>query len=219
MSSTWTPIDEKTLSTTIIKNETADDDDDNSNLSNASGTTSSSSNSRRSTQNNQQVTLNTIYLEPSSTTTPTVTNINTVSSNDLQQEQYPSTNGISKRREIFLMKHFILLDSSSFSGQFIRPDQQQDQLSYAASVAYYGDDMGNGVDSLQQHHHSQNYSHLQQCEIKRNISFNKNILFFYSNLFSSNTESSSAFTTAAATTTTTTTTTTIPFTSAFYITS
>jgi hypothetical protein len=93
MSSVWTPIDEKPLSTTIIKNETADDEE-NSSLSNASGTTSSSIHSRTSTrnslhQNEQQVT---IYSElPSSTTT--VTNINTASSNDLQQEQYPSTNG------------------------------------------------------------------------------------------------------------------------------
>jgi Zn ribbon nucleic-acid-binding protein len=142
MSSVWTPIDEKPLSTTIIKNETADDEE-NSSLSNASGTTSSSIHSRTSTrnslhQNEQQVT---IYSEqPSSTTT--VTNINTASSNDLQQEQYPSTN-----------------ESSSFNGQF---QQQQGQLSYADSVAYYGDELVNGVDHLQQHHHSQNYSHLQQ---------------------------------------------------------
>ncbi|CAF0776307.1 unnamed protein product [Rotaria sordida] len=149
MSSAWTPIDEKSLSTRIIKNENADDED-NSSLSNTSGTTSSSTNSRISLRNalqhkeqqqqQQQQQQVTIYSEqPSSTTT--VTNINTVSSNDLQQEQYPSTN-----------------ESPSFPSQF----QQQGQLSYAETVAYYGDDIVNGVDHLQQHHHSQNYSHLQQ---------------------------------------------------------
>ncbi len=49
-------------------------------------------------------------------------------------------------------------ESSSFPGQF----QPQGQLSYADSVAFYGDDLVNGVEHLQQHHHSQNYAHLQQ---------------------------------------------------------
>ena len=100
MSSAWTPIDEKSLSTRIIKNENADDEE-NSSLSNVSGTTSSSTNSRisarnSSQQNEQQQQQNqqgTIYSEQPSSSTITVTNINTVSSNDLQQEQYPSTNG------------------------------------------------------------------------------------------------------------------------------
>ncbi|CAF1235723.1 unnamed protein product [Adineta ricciae] len=157
MSSVWTPIDEKTLSTAIIKNEHADDDDNNS-LSNTSGTPTSSppnttqhqtSSPRNSCQINeqqqqqQQQQQGAIYSEqPSSTTSTTVTNINTVSSNDLQQEQYPSTN-----------------ESSSFSGQF----QQQGQLPYTESVAYYSEELVNGVNHLQQqHHHSQNYSHIQQ---------------------------------------------------------
>ncbi len=99
MSSVWTPIDEKALSTGLIKNENADDEE-NSSLSNASGTTSSSTNSRTSPRNSsQQVT---IYSDhPSSITPTTVTNINTVSSNDLQQEQYPSTNGKTKIRSFF----------------------------------------------------------------------------------------------------------------------
>jgi hypothetical protein len=101
MSSVWTQIDEKALSTTIIKNENPDVDEENSSLSNVSGTTSSSTNSRisarnSSQQNEQQQQQNqqgTIYSEQPSSSTITVTNINTVSSNDLQQEQYPSTNG------------------------------------------------------------------------------------------------------------------------------
>jgi len=114
MSSVWTPIDEKALSTGLIKNENADDEE-NSSLSNASGTTSSSTNSRtsprNSSQQNQQVT---IYSEhPSSITPTTVTNINTVSSNDLQQEQYPSTNGKSLIRKtkirIFFFSRIVFL--------------------------------------------------------------------------------------------------------------
>jgi len=107
MSSVWTPIDEKALSTGLIKNENADDEE-NSSLSNASGTTSSSTNSRTSPRNSsQQVT---IYSDhPTSITPTTVTNINTVSSNDLQQEQYPSTNGKSLIRKtkirIFFFKN------------------------------------------------------------------------------------------------------------------
>jgi hypothetical protein len=98
MSSVWTQIDEKALSTTIIKNENPDVDEENSSLSNVSGTTSSSTNSRisarnSSQQNEQQNQQGTIYSEQPSSSTITVTNINTVSSNDLQQEQYPSTNG------------------------------------------------------------------------------------------------------------------------------
>jgi len=174
MSSVWTPIDEKALSTGLIKNENADDEE-NSSLSNASGTTSSSTNSRtsprNSSQQNQQVT---IYSEhPSSITPTTVTNINTVSSNDLQQEQYPSTNGKSLIRKTKIRTFFFFQESSSFSGQF---QQQQGQLSYAESVAYYGDDLVNGVDHLQQHHHPQNYSHLQQ---RRNIFYLK---FIYSSI-------------------------------------
>ncbi|UJR36570.1 hypothetical protein I4U23_029289 [Adineta vaga] len=161
MSTVWTPIDEKTLSTTIIKNEHANDED-NSSLSNASGSSSSSpppplplppsttthnrtsspiNSSKQNEQHQQQ--QGTIYSEqPSSTTSTTVANSNTVSSNDLQQEQYPSTN-----------------ESSSFSGQF----QQQGQLPYDESVTYYTEELVNGVDHLQQqHHHTQNYSHIQQ---------------------------------------------------------
>jgi hypothetical protein len=98
MSSVWTQIDEKALSTTIIKNENPDVDEENSSLSNVSGTTSSSTNSRisarnSSQQNEQQNQQGTIYSEQPSSSSITVTNINTVSSNDLQQEQYPSTNG------------------------------------------------------------------------------------------------------------------------------
>ena len=54
------------------------------------------------------------------------------------------------------------LGSSPFPGQFIRSDPQSGQLSYAETVGYYTDEIGNGVDPLQQHHPSQNYSHLQQ---------------------------------------------------------
>ena len=56
-----------------------------------------------------------------------------------------------------------ILGSSPYSGQFIRSGQASEQLSYAGAEAYYEDDLGNGVDSLQQpNHHSQSYSHLQQ---------------------------------------------------------
>lgn len=147
MSSVWTPIDEKTLSTNLIKNEHAVvDDEDNSSLSNVSDTTSSTNQSRLSPKNSSQTNEPSTQQQGNSTnnysqspTATTVNNLNTVSSNDLQQEQYPSTN-----------------ESSSFAGQF----QQQ---TYPDSVGYYGEDLVNGVDHLQQRHHqSQTYSHLQQ---------------------------------------------------------
>ncbi len=64
---------------------------------------------------------------------------------------------LKKKKIFFFLITFFFQESSSFAGQF----QQQGQLSYADSVGYYGDDLVNGVEHLQQHH-SQNYSHLQQ---------------------------------------------------------
>lgn len=42
-------------------------------------------------------------------------------------------------------------------------------MSYADSGSYYGDELVNGVEHLQQHHHSQTYSHLQQRKKKNPV--------------------------------------------------
>ena len=107
----WTPsIEEKSssLSRSIIKHETNDHEeheDENSNLSNGTGTSSSSSSSgpSRTSPNNRSLeqhrnlstTINHLYSEASASTP--VTNINTVTPNDLQLEQYPSTHGLFLR--------------------------------------------------------------------------------------------------------------------------
>lgn len=138
MSSVWTPIDEKTLSTNLIKNEHHDDEDNSSSLSNVSETTTSSTNQSRTSPKNSSQQNDQHPQQANSTNYSESTTVNTVSSNNLQQEQYPSTNG-----------------SSSFSGQF----QQQ---TYNDSVGYYGEDLVNGVDHRQQHQQPQTYSHLPQ---------------------------------------------------------
>ena len=182
MSSLWTPsIEEKSsLSRSMIKHETTDHEeheDENSNLSNGTGTSSSSSsapgrtspNNRSAEQHrNSSNTINHLYSEASASTP--VTNTNTVTSNDLPIEQYPSTHGwLSERRRCsFTSATDVLLSGSSpFPGQFIRADAQSASLSYTETVGYYTEELANGVDPLQQqqqpaHHHSQNYSHLQQ---------------------------------------------------------
>lgn len=120
MSSVWTPIDEKTLSTNLIKNEHAVvDDEDNSSLSNVSDTTSSTNQSRLSPKNSSQTNEPSTQQQGNSTnnysqspTATTVNNLNTVSSNDLQQEQYPSTNGKKSNIE-FRFSSFFLFESKN----------------------------------------------------------------------------------------------------------
>jgi hypothetical protein len=191
MSSVWTPsIDEKSLSRAIIKNESTDhndddddDDDDNSNISHITGTTATSisSHSRSSLPNssiqtnhsheqhrNPPITFNSIYSEVSASTP--VNNVNTVSSNDLQQEQCSSAHGLfernmkinTKQQQKQIVRLSFILGASSFSGQLIRSDPQTDQLVYFGTTSYYDREMANGIDPLQQHHPSQNYSHFQQ---------------------------------------------------------
>ncbi|CAF2770420.1 unnamed protein product [Rotaria sp. Silwood2] len=142
MSSTWTQNNGKSLVTTMIKNENTNDDE-HSNLSNNSNTSSSSTTTttaqinQLSTNNQQQISIN----EPMYSAPTTLKNLNIITSNNLQQEQYSSTN-----------------DSSSFVGQFIRSDLQ----SYTDPLVYYGDGM---IDPLQQ-----NYSHLQHVFYSPSIS-------------------------------------------------
>ena len=167
MSLSWIQNDKKPT----IKNETTNDDE-NSNHSTSSNATSSSSNiqTNRLSSNNQQEQeqqqqgsiLDSVYSEST-----VLKNINVASSNNLQQEQYPSTNG--KINLSFRHRLSFQLDSSSFTGQFIRHDLQQPSLSYPDTIMYYGDGMP--VDSLQQ-----NYSHLQQG--KNHIENFINFFFF-----------------------------------------
>ncbi|CAF1195917.1 unnamed protein product [Rotaria sp. Silwood1] len=140
MSSPWTSNNGKSLITSMIKNEHTNDDE-HSNLSNNSNTTSSSTTTTQinqsSTNNQQQISIN----EPIYSVPTTLKNLNIITSNNLQQEQYSSTN-----------------DTSPFVGQFIRSDLQ----SYTDPIVYYGDGM---IDPLQQ-----NYPHLQQVLYSPSIS-------------------------------------------------
>lgn len=70
---------------------------------------------------------------------------------------------------------FFFLGSSSFPGQFVRPDVQAGQINYAETVGYYSDEIVNTIDSLQTHHPAQNYAHLSQS--KRKTLFFSLILF------------------------------------------
>ncbi|CAF2131451.1 unnamed protein product [Rotaria magnacalcarata] len=133
MSSTWSQNNGTSLIASMIKNEHTNDDE-HSNLSNNSNTTSSST--ATTTQNNPLLSNNQSHvsiIEPIYSESTTLKNFNLSSTNNLQQEQYSSTN-----------------DPSSYVGQFIRSDLQ----SYTDPLVYYGDSM---IDPLQQ-----NYSHLQQ---------------------------------------------------------
>ena len=132
MSSVWTPtINEKSLVQTLIKAEKTDHDDDNSNLSHGAGTsttTSSSSSSPTHSRSSPSISsnsanriheqhrgislpLNSLYSEPITATTP-ATNINTVSSQELQHEQYSSTHG-SSRRSHFILSMSVAIPSRS----------------------------------------------------------------------------------------------------------
>ncbi|CAF0902292.1 unnamed protein product [Adineta steineri] len=122
MSTTWTKNHDKPLIKSIIKNENPDDDGEHSHFSNSSDTTSSSNNGQQTSINDP------IYSEST-----TLKNLNLVSLNSSQQEQYTSAN-----------------ESTTFVGPFIRSDLQ----SYPEPIVYYGDGL---IDSFQQ-----NYPHLQQ---------------------------------------------------------
>jgi membrane-bound lytic murein transglycosylase len=139
-SSTWTQNNDKSLIKSIIKNERTDDDE-RSNLSSSTNTTSSSPHIQ-SSSNNQ---IESIYSD--STTLK-----------NLQHEQYSSTNGRINKKIIFQLNCFSFkLESSAFTGQFIRADLQ----SYTDPIVYYGDGL---IDP-----HQQTYSHLPQGKIHHSI--------------------------------------------------
>ncbi|CAF0956015.1 unnamed protein product [Adineta ricciae] len=124
MSSTWAQNNEEPLVKSIVKNENTDPEGEHSNQSNSSHTTSSSLVGDRQ----QTSAVDPVYTEPTS-----LKNINIVSLDHSQSEQYVANN-----------------ESPSFSNAFIRSDLQ----SYTDPIVYYGEGM---IDPFQQ-----NYAHLQQ---------------------------------------------------------
>lgn len=84
MSSTWTQNNEEPLVKSIIKNENTDQEGEHSNQSNSSHTTSSSMMNERQ----QTSEIDPVYTEPTS-----LKNINIVSLDHSQSEQYVTNNG------------------------------------------------------------------------------------------------------------------------------